>query len=160
MLFGGTGVIHRPTFNAARFETTAQFDSLIDRIEEIEGLVVENGYIWLPNFLLENDQKWDPKSKQPDSSAKFDTVWRCSISLFQTALRFMRGIINQEEFIKQSQELSAIPNKTISSSPHETEVFRDWGADQIEQARQNYLQQRSDGVVLDYLDKDGERVKG
>ncbi|MEN8242565.1 MAG: hypothetical protein ABFS17_11625 [Chloroflexota bacterium] len=159
LLFGGASVIHRPTFNSARFETTAQFDSLIDRIEEIDGLVVENGYIWLPNFLLEDDQKWTPQAQQPDSSSNFDAAWRCTIPLFQEALRFMRGLITQKELIRKCLKLAAT-SKPMVNSPAETIVLRNWGLIQIEQARKNYLQQRSDGYALDYLDKDGERVKG
>jgi hypothetical protein len=53
LLMGLFAVIHRPDLESARFTSPEQISALFDRIDDMEGLVVENAHIWLPNFLLE-----------------------------------------------------------------------------------------------------------
>jgi len=157
LLLGVSPVIHRPDLKATRFTSPEQIDQLLNAIEDIEGLVVETAYIWLPNFLFEIDGRWDPLPSVEDSTAKRGVVWRVSFRLFQKALQFQREVISAVRFSEQCRELMKSPVAPVTHSPDETVVFRTWSAAQLDAARSNYEQQREDlsRGVLPWLDEYG-----
>ena len=144
MLLGVSPVLHRPDLETARFTNAAQIDRLFSTIEDHDGLVVETAHTWLPTMLFETDNRFDLAPGSPDSAARRGTVWRASLPLLQTALRFQHELISSKSFDRRCRALMQTRAAPLTFSPEETEAFRSWSGSQIEAARQNYEQQRMD----------------
>ena len=154
---GISPVIYQPDGNSETFTSPASIDSLFDQIEKIEGLVVETSHIWLPNHLFTNIDE-EISSKTSGGLTDRGSVWRVGFNLFQMALQFQLEVISAEQYSTECREHVGDEGYQVAPSPDETEVFREWSSNQIEDARQNYLEQRADPErgVLRYRDKRGQ----
>ena len=144
MLLGVSPVLHRPDLETPQFSTAAQIDALFSAIEDYEGLVVETAHIWLPTMLFETDSRFDLAPGAQGSAAQRGTVWRASLVLLQTALRFQHEMLSSTSFARRCRGLMHTRSAPLTYSPEETAVFRSWSSSQIEAARENYEQQRQD----------------
>lgn len=162
LLLGIWPVLLRPDLETPRFTSAKQIDQLFDEIEAHEGLLVETAHTWLPIMLFEVDSQWDLALEAEGSSARRGAVWRVSLELFQTALRFERGLLSSAGFAEQCRTLADSGFPPLVYSPQETEVFRSWSTAQIEAARKNYEQQRDDRDrrVLRWRDRKGRFQAG
>lgn len=157
LLFGPAVVLQRPDARRTRFTDPDSVTALLDAVEAAEGLLVETGHVWLPNFLLQSCLGEDCVQ---DPAACRGEVIRVRVPLFQEALRFLQGAIDAERFVSGCQDLleSARPDEPLlEQSEPESAVFREWTRLQIDEARENYARQREDERgVLPWRDADGE----
>jgi len=159
LLLGETSSLHRPDLVREKFDSVTSIDRLFERIEEVEGLVVESEHIWLPNFLF------DPhigmySTKEKPIPLERGAAWRVGFGLFQMALTFRQEVIEADTYMERCRQLIKAGQIEIGYSQEETEAFRAWSAEQIEAARKNFLQQREDPSrgVLAYVDRTGRVV--
>jgi hypothetical protein len=187
LLMGLFAVIHRPDLESARFTSPEQISALFDRIDDMEGLVVENAHIWLPNFLLEAVGSGGAESSGESAGAggkasarpaeaagdkagpggRRDVVdrgdlFRVSFPLFQRSLQFLGEVISAERFAEQVRELMEGGEPLLAPSPEEAATLHAWSAEQIDDARNNYFKQRDNPaqVVLPYRDEEGNIHEG
>lgn len=157
LLFGPAIVLHRPDTRRTRFTDPDSVTVLLDAVESAEGLLVETGHVWLPNFLLQSCLGEDCVR---DPAACRGEVIRVRVPLFQVALRFLQGAIGTERFASGCRDLleGARPDEPLlEQSEEESAVFREWTRLQIDEARDNYDRQKEDGRgVLPWRDADGE----
>ncbi|MGW8224860.1 MAG: hypothetical protein ACWGOY_03965 [Anaerolineales bacterium] len=159
LILGVTNVLHRPDLKNLLFDSATQIDRLFDRIESVEGLVVESEYIWLPNILF--DPQVDSYSAgQTPAHLQRGAVWRIGFGLFQTALTFRQEVIPADTYIERCRQFIHSAQIEIVYSPGESNAFRSWSGEQFEAAKVNFLQQRDDPQrgVLDYVDRYGNVV--
>jgi hypothetical protein len=186
LLMGLFAVIHRPDLESARFTSPEQISALFDRIDDMEGLVVENAHIWLPNFLLEAAGSGGAESsgesagaggkaagepagadgKKASLGGRHDVergdLFRVSFPLFQRSLQFLGEVISAERFAEQVRELMDGDEPLLAPSPEEAATLHAWSAEQIADARDNYFKQRDNPaqVVLPYRDEEGNIHEG
>lgn len=157
LVFGPAIVLHRPDPRRARFTDLDQVTALIEAVESIDGLLVETGHVWLPNFLLQSCLGEDCVQ---DPAACRGEVIRVRVPLFQEALRFQQGAIGAEHFASGCRDLLESARRDeplLEQSEEESAVFRDWTRLQIDEARENYDRQKEDGRgVLQWRGPDGE----
>lgn len=159
LLMGVTVSLHRPDLVRETFDSVTSVDRLFERIEEVEGLVVESEHIWLPNFLFDPYiGMYLPKEKPVPLER--GAVWRVGFGLFQIALTFRQEVIEADTYMERCWQLIEAGQIEIGYSQIETDAFRAWSAEQIEAARKNFLQQREDPSkgVLAYVDRTGRVV--
>jgi hypothetical protein len=159
LILGVTNVLHRPDLESLLFDSATLIDRLFDRVESIEGLVVESEYIWLPNILFD-PQVGSYSAGQMPAQLQRGAVWRIGFGLFQTALTFRQEVIPAHTYIERCRQLIQSAQIEIVYSQGESDAFRSWSDDQFEAAKVNFLQQRDDPQrgVLDYLDRHGNVV--
>lgn len=162
LLLGVSAVIFRPELDVARFEDPDQIDSLFHRIEQIGGVVVETAHIWLPNELFGEHAA---RAKSPgDDHNPLDrgALWRVSLPLFQSALKFQKEVITLEQFTEDCRLLMSAERSPLAHTPKEWRVFHEWSQAQIEAARLHYQEQKKDPErqVLDWRDEYGELRSG
>lgn len=108
------------------FVSSELINQTFQRIEETKGQFLDLGYIWLPNELL-NLQDRDKKIRNGD-------VYRLSTPLFRQCYLFVAGMIAEGEWLELCKSTSA----AVWPSPEETKAFRKWRQDQIERSRSRY----------------------
>ncbi|MDX1394310.1 MAG: hypothetical protein R3195_07965 [Gemmatimonadota bacterium] len=131
LLMGFTSILHRPSVDAARFSSPDEIDRLFDEIQRIEDVVVETGFVWLPNDVFGK-----PLPRRGD-------LYRVSYRLFRSALRFRQEKITLPELDEQAVELVRLYPDAIAASDVEAEVFRRWSRAQIEASRASYVRRKA-----------------
>jgi len=171
VLFGLSAALHRPGAGQERFSAAEQVDGLFDAIEDTEGLLVETEHVWIPNDLFTDAGSGSAATpgsgalagsgKAVDAPARGD-VFRVHRELFRRALQFQRGVTGAGRFAEECRTLASSYGRLVESSPAETQVFREWSAAQLRQARDNYQRQKADPDrgVLAWLDEKGEVQPG
>ena len=159
LLLGVTAVLHRPDLDHLLFDSAASIDDLFDRIESVEGLVVESEHIWLPNNLFDPHIGNYSIGKKPIQLER-GAVWRIGFGSFQMALTFRQEVIAADIYVERCWELIQAGQIEIGYSSEETAAFRAWSDEQFQAARKNFLQQREDPDkgVLAYVDQTGHVV--
>lgn len=162
LIMGVSTVIHRPEVDVLSFGTPDQIDSLFNRIEQTDDLIVETGHIWLPNEMFDDYRKRGKHRTNTTGSMARGAVWRISFDLFRQALRFERDLISSDQFILAGRSLLRENQLALSYSAEETQVFASWSAAQIEAARSHYYAQRADRDrgVLQWQDQSGAVHEG
>lgn len=98
----------------------------LKKIEDDDRYFLEIGNIWIPNFLvLQNKKKED--IKQGD-------VCRISKELFNLCYGFVAGFIKESEWIENCRKHM----NDISFSDKETEAFREWRKEKIDESKTRY----------------------
>lgn len=159
LILGITNVLHRPDLEYLFFTSTTLIDQLFDRIESVEGLLVESEFIWLPNILFDS-QVSSHSAGQTPAQLQRGAVWRIGFGLFQTALTFRQEVIPADTYTERCRQLIQSAQIEIEFSPDESDTFRSWSDEQFEAAKVNFLQQRDDPQrgVLDYVDRYGNVI--
>lgn len=159
LILGVTNVLHRPDLEHLLFSSPTMVDNLFDRIEVVDGLVVESEHIWLPNFLFDPHMGVYSIQKKPVELER-GAVWRIGFGLFQMALTFRQEVIPADTFVERCWQLIKPGQILVGYSPEESDAFRAWSAEQYDAARQNFVAQRDDPQrgVLDYVDRYGNVV--
>lgn len=159
LLLGVTAPLHRPDLIHETFESAASIDNLFERIEEVEGLIVESEHIWLPNFLFD-PHIWMYSQKKKPQPLERGALWRVGFGLFQMALAFRQEVIEADTYMERCRQLIETGQIEIGYSQEETDALHAWSAAQIEAARKNFLEQRVDPSrgVLAYVGRDGRVV--
>jgi hypothetical protein len=159
LILGVANVLHRPDLDNLLFDSMGLIDSLFDRIESVEGLVVESENIWLPNFLFEPHFGYYSVQDKP-SELNRGAVWRIGFGLFQMALTFRQEVISTETYIERCWELIQPGQIEVGYSPEESAAFQAWSGAQYQAAKANFVEQRADPErgVLDYIDRHGNVI--
>jgi hypothetical protein len=108
------------------FSSPELIDQTLLGVDETEGLLLELGYIWLPNELL--------GLQGQNSEVRKGDVYRISTSLFHQCNRFVMDMITEQEWLDICRSLS----DTIRPSPQETDAFRKWRGEQIKRSYDRY----------------------
>lgn len=156
-IFGSTFVIDRPATDTHQFENGAQIDRLFDQIEGVEGLVVETSHLWLPNELFSQAASDLAGDAAVGILKERGAVWRLSRDLFRLTLRFQRESIGSERYLHVCRQIRSGDPYALYPSPTETDVFRAWSEQQIEESRANYEDKlKKPGLALRWRDERGE----
>lgn len=105
------------------FHTPLDIQDLLDTAERY-GLSIEADELWLPTAPL-------TKAKAPELPEDGD-VFRITEPFFQGSLRFGAGEFSLEDWMEE------LPQGSCRFSPEETEAFRDWHEEEVEEARSQY----------------------
>lgn len=117
------GVIYRPDNLSETFASREQIEALFDTLEQTLDYVVELEDIWLPEEWLQ----YRPQISRGD-------LFRLTFDLFMACYRYRAGIVTQ---ISSLTELKPEPQE-IRFSAAETQAFRDWNQQQIQNAKERY----------------------
>lgn len=129
-LLGLSGIIWKPMGKKNRFDSCDSISQLFDKIEELPELYVDTNDIWLPNRLFK------------DLPHKRGFVYRVRVKLFTEALRYREDQTSQKQFLASCSGLK----DSVSFSKKETDSFRKWTTEQVEEARALYP--KSEGLAL------------
>jgi len=148
ILVGLSAIITSPT-DRSRFEEPENIEKLIEAIEKKEPLFIDVNDIWLPNFLLD--------SGKGSNQGITNEVYRIRPELFSTALKFRNGELSIEGFINSCSESI---NAHVKHSPEESDVFRKWHWEVVDQSRELYRERKEQGRVLKRKNKDAPKGPG
>ncbi len=129
-LLGLSGIIWKPMGKKKVFDSCDSISQLFDKIEEHPELYVDTNDIWLPNRSFK------------DLPHKRGFVYRVKVKLFTEALRYREDQISQKQFLASCSGLKG----SVSFSKKETDSFRKWTTEQVEEARELYP--KSKGLAL------------
>lgn len=121
LLLGLSGIVVRPP-RGERFHTPEDIEHLFRLIEDEGGLLVDIEDVWIPNFLLGDE---DPA---PGS------VYRMNARAFTAATQFREGRMDLEEFLGLCRELP----DPLAWSGEETEAFLAWREEHMSHAVEEY----------------------
>jgi hypothetical protein len=120
--WGDWGVLTGPDFTAegaSYFDSKESIIKTIDRVESIEDMCIEQGYIWIPNELI--------LSRMSKAKVRVGDIFRMSETLFRDCYRYTADMISESEWLESCEAHS----DGISYSSKETEVFRQWRKEQV-----------------------------
>lgn len=108
------------------FSTPELITNTIDHIHTNDKLLMELGYIWVPNKML---RKRNDKEDISEGS-----VYRISLPYFLHCYRFVTERISEVEWLNPKKKFV----KPVEPSPQETEAFRQWRKNQIRISSERY----------------------
>ncbi len=111
------------------FSTPEQITNTFNRIHANDKLLMELGYIWVPNKML---NKSYPGEQREDISE--GSVYRISLPYFLHCYRFVTERISEAEWLNPKKKFI----RPVESSPQETEAFRQWRKEQIQISSARY----------------------
>lgn len=140
MMIGLQGIISSPVGNYGSFNTASDIEYLFNLIEGNDnGLYVDVNDIWVPNSAFKDEEYF-----------KIGSTYRMGYELFRLCYNFRNQRISKTEFLESSIEYTG----QLDYSKIETESFRTWEKNQIEEARINYEENRE--MALEYIDNTDE----
>lgn len=155
-IFGSTSVVNRPSSKSSQFESPAQIEALFDRIEGVEGLVVETSHLWFPNSLFSEEAQIQNESTDQQAPMRRGAVWRVARGLFALGLQFRRELISADRFLDRTEQLMRSQPNSLRYNQAESEIFRQWSADQIRASQRNYEEKlQKQGLALPWRDEEG-----
>ncbi|MDX1600976.1 MAG: hypothetical protein R3191_05630 [Anaerolineales bacterium] len=155
-IFGSTSVVDRPSSKTSQFESPAQIEALFDRIEGVEGLVVETSHLWFPNSLFYAETHDQIEAPDQRETMRRGAVWRVARDLFALGLQFRRELISGDRFVQRCEDLLLSHPNSLHYNPAESEIFRQWSADQIRASQRNYEEKlQKEGLALPWRDEEG-----
>ena len=122
LMLGLDGIVTGP-FGAKRFKNVGQIEDLFIALEDVAGLLIDIDDIWLPLVLFTRY-----------SRPREGNVYRLDGELFALAFAYREGRIDTELFLNNCREL----DHPLFFSRKETQVFREWHAQQIRGASEQY----------------------
>jgi hypothetical protein len=122
-ILGQMGVIYRPDISSETFATPEQIEALFAALEVTLNYAVELEDIWIPEDWLQH---------RPTISR--GELYRLTFDLFEACYRYREGIMTQ---IGSLTDLNPEPQE-IQFSAEETQAFRDWNQQQIQNAKDIY----------------------
>ena len=108
------------------FASPETINQTLTSIEEIEELILELSHIWLPNSLLNKEER--------EKGIRKGDVYRLSFRLFHDCYRFIAGMISEKEWL----ELCEVYSGEIKPSDKETTAFRKWRLEEIQRSSDHY----------------------
>jgi hypothetical protein len=127
LLLGLSGIITGPNGPyGGEFHDALAIQKFFDLIEENPGMYIDINDVWLPNYLLGNNE------------IAPGNVYRLRSKLFSISIDFRNGLLTKEEFERQGKEY----RDQIDFSPGESRAFRSWTLHEIDIARRNYHEHR------------------
>jgi hypothetical protein len=124
-MLGLTGIILGPANGQSAFSGWRQVSDLFGAVEAAadRNLSVDTADVFLPNWLF----------KKAGLRPNRNDVFRAVLSIFAAALEYRQGRQSLEEFEVTIGQLAS-----ISFSEIETQAFRDWAAEEMEESREYF----------------------